>query len=78
MTGQREVTTSDKDAKATIEAAIEVIKDEVKDGAEVRLMGFGTFKKQHMDARKGRNPQTGVEMESAASDSLSFKSNVKY
>ena len=78
MTGQREVTTSDKDAKATIEAAIEVIKDEVKDGTEVRLMGFGTFKKQHMDARKGRNPQTGVEMESAASDSLSFKSSVKY
>ena len=78
MTGQREVTTSDKDAKATIEAAIEVIKDEVKDGAEVRLMGFGTFKKQHRDARKGRNPQTGAEMEIAASDSLSFKSNVKY
>ncbi len=50
----------------------------MKDGAEVRLMGFGTFKKQHMDARKGRNPQTGVEMESAASDSLSFKSSVKY
>ena len=67
-----------KDAKAAIEAAIEVIKDEVKDGAEVRLMGFGTFKKQHRDARKGRNPQTGAEMEIAASDSLSFKSNVKY
>ena len=78
MTGQREVTTSDKDAKATIEAAIEVIKDEVKDGAEIRLMGFGTFKKQHRDARKGRNPQTGAEMEIAASDSLSFKSSVKY
>lgn len=78
MTGQREVTTSDKEAKATIEAAIEVIKDEVKDGAEVRLMGFGTFKKQHRDTRKGRNPQTGAEMEIAASDSLSFKSSVKY
>ena len=50
----------------------------VKDGAEIRLMGFGTFKKQHRDARKGRNPQTGAEMEIAASDSLSFKSNVKY
>ena len=67
-----------KDAKAAIYAAIEVIKDSVKDGAEVRLMGFGTFKKQHRDARKGRNPQTGAEMEIAASDSLSFKSNVKY
>ena len=50
----------------------------VKDGAEVRLMGFGTFKKQHRDARKGRNPQTGAELEIAASDSLSFKSSVKY
>ena len=41
-------------------------------------MGFGNFKKQHRDARKGRNLQTGAEMEIAASDSLSFKSNVKY
>ena len=67
-----------KDAKAAIEAAMEVIKDGVKDDAEIRLMGFGTFKKQHRNARKGRNPQTGAEMEIAASDSLSFKSNVKY
>lgn len=44
----------------------------------VRLMGFGTFKKLHRGARKWRNPQTGAEMEIAASDSLSFKSNVKY
>ncbi len=67
-----------KDAKAAIEATMGVIKDSVKDGAEVRLMGFGTFKKQHREARKGRNPQTGAEMEIAASDSLSFKSSVKY
>ena len=57
---------------------MEVIKDSVKDVAEIRLIGFGTSKKQHLDARKGRNPQTGAEMEIAASDSLSFKSNVKY
>ena len=67
-----------KDAKVAIEATIEVIKDSVKDGAEIRLMGFGTFKKLHRDARKGCNPQTGAEMEIAASDSLSFKSSVKY
>ena len=69
---------SKKDTKAAIEAVMEVIKDGVKDGAEVRLIGFGTFKKQHRDARKGRNPQTGEEMQIAASDSLSFKSSVKY
>ena len=69
---------SKKDTKAAIDAVMEVIKEGVKDGAEVRLMGFGTFKKPHRDARKGRNPQTGAEMEIAASDSLSFKSSVKY
>ena len=41
-------------------------------------MGFDTFKKQHSDARKGRNLQTGAEMEIVASDSLSFKSSMKY
>ncbi len=50
---------TEKDAKAAIGATMEVIKDSVKDGAEIRLIGFGTFKKQHRDARKGRNPQTG-------------------
>ncbi len=69
---------SKKDAKAAVEAALAVIKDGVEAGTEIRLMGFGTFKKQHRDARKGRNPQTGAEIEIAASDSLSFKSNVKY
>ena len=63
---------------AVIEATIEAIKDNFKDEAEIRLIGFGTFKKQHRDARKGRNPQTGAEMEIVASDSLSFKSSVKY
>ena len=67
-----------KDTKVAIEAVMEVIKDGVKDGAEIRLIGFGTFKKQHRDARKGRNPQTGAEMDIAASDSLSFKLSVKY
>ena len=69
---------SKKDAKAAIEAVMEAVKDGVKDDVEIRLIGFGTYKKQHRDARKGRNPQTGAEMEIAASDSLSFKSNVKY
>ncbi len=54
-----------KGAKIAIEATMEVIKDSVKDGAETRLIGFGTFKKQHRDARMGRNPQTGAEMEIA-------------
>ena len=69
---------SKKDAKAVIDALLSTVADEVKKDAEIRLIGFGTFKKAKRAARKGRNPQTGEEIEIAASESLSFKSSVKY
>lgn len=67
-----------KDTKAVIDALLATVTEDVKNDKEVRLIGFGTFKKAHRAARKGRNPQTGAEIEIKASDSLSFKSNVKY
>lgn len=70
--------TSKKDTKAVIDSLFEVVKDSVKADAEIRLIGFGTFKKSHREARKGRNPQTGAEIQIAASDSLAFKSSVKF
>ena len=69
---------SKKDAKAVIDALLSTVADEVKKDAEIRLIGFGTFKKAKRAARKGRNPQTGAEIEIGASESLSFKSSVKY
>ncbi len=69
---------SKKDIKSVIDTLISVTTEEVKKDAEIRLIGFGTFKKAKRAARKGRNPQTGEEIEIAASESLSFKSSVKY
>ena len=69
---------SKKDVKAVIDAFTTTVKDSVKGDNEIRLISFGTFKKAHRDARKGRNPQTGAEIQIAASDSLAFKSGVKY
>lgn len=69
---------SKKDTKAVVDALISTVTEEVKKEAEIRLIGFGTFKKAKRAARKGRNPQTGAEIEIAASESLSFKSSVKY
>ena len=69
---------SKKDTKAVIDAVLETVKESVKADAEIRLIGFGTFKKAHRNARSGRNPQTGETIEIAASDSLAFKSSVKY
>ncbi len=36
---------------------VDLVVAEVKKGGEVRLQGFGTFKKSHRAARTGVNPQ---------------------
>ncbi len=45
-----------------IEATLRVVVDAVKDGAEVRLNGFCSFKVQDWPKREGRNPATGEAM----------------
>ena len=44
-----------------------------KDDGKITLTGFGTFSKVHRMARKGRNPQTGEEIQIKASTSVKFK-----
>ena len=50
------------DCQRVIEATLSVTRACVKDGNELRLVGFGTFYKSMRKARRGRNPQTGKEM----------------
>jgi DNA-binding protein HU-beta len=49
-------------AGQAVEAMIKHIEKTMKDGHEVRIPGFGTFKVANRAARKARNPQTGMEM----------------
>lgn len=42
-----------------IDVCFEEIEKSLKKGQEVRLVGFGTWKKVRRKARPGRNPQTG-------------------
>ena len=56
-----------------LNALIEIISDELKNGGKVQLVGFGTFETRNRAARKGRNPQTGAEMKIPASTSPIFK-----
>ena len=37
------------------------------------LIGFGSFVRRSRAARKGKNPQTGQEIDIAASNSVGFK-----
>ena len=48
-------------------------KNALVDGEKVQLIGFGNFEVRERAARKGRNPQTGEEIEIPASKVPAFK-----
>lgn len=56
---------------------LNVILDEITNALSreetVSLIGFGTFSLRQRAARKGKNPQTGAEIDIAASTSVGFK-----
>ncbi|MEZ4749638.1 MAG: HU family DNA-binding protein [Bdellovibrionota bacterium] len=51
------------DCQRVIDAVIDTTRGKIKRGEEVRLVGFGTFVRTKRSARKGRNPQTGQEIQ---------------
>ncbi len=59
-------------AKAALEATLSAVEGALKEGDQVQLIGFGTFKVNHRAARTGRNPQTGAEIQIAAANVPAF------
>ena len=47
--------------------------DGLKGGDEVRLNNLGTFSLTHREARMGRNPATGEQVQIVAKTSIKFK-----
>lgn len=62
------------DAKKALEATLDVITESLVKKDPVQLVGFGTFKVNHRQARTGRNPQTGKPLQIAASTVPAFVS----
>ena len=62
-----------KDATAAVDAVFTSIEEALKNGEKVQLIGFGNFEVRDRAARKGRNPQTGAEIEIPASKVPAFK-----
>lgn len=62
-----------KDATAAVEAVFESITDTLAKGEKVQVIGFGNFEVRERAARKGRNPQTGEEIQIPASKVPAFK-----
>jgi DNA-binding protein HU-beta len=59
-------------AAETVDAFLTVVTDLLRAGEKVTFPGFGTFDVVERSARKGRNPQTGTEIQIAASRSGKF------
>ena len=60
-----------------LEAVLESVTETLKKGDKVTLIGFGTFETRERAARTGRNPQTGKEIQIAASITPAFKAGKK-
>ncbi|PGK80121.1 HU family DNA-binding protein [Bacillus thuringiensis] len=64
---------SQKEATVVVQTVVESITNTLTAGEKVQLIGFGTFEVRERAARTGRNPQTGEEMQIAASKVPAFK-----
>ena len=59
-------------AEKALNGTLEGIKETLKGGDKVSLVGFGSFSTSRREARTGRNPQTGKSI------SLPVKTYVKF
>ena len=64
---------SKADATRAVDATFDAITSELKNGGDVRLVGFGTFSVAARRATEGRNPRTGEKIFIAASNHPKFK-----
>lgn len=68
---------SKADAKRALDSFIGATTDALKKGDRVALVGFGSFSVSTRAARKGRNPQTGKEINIAAKKVVKFKAGAE-
>jgi DNA-binding protein HU-beta len=68
---------SKADAKRALDAFVSSTTGALKKGDRVALVGFGSFAISERAARKGRNPQTGKEINIAAKKVVKFKAGAE-
>ncbi len=65
------------DAKKALDAFVSTTTKALQAGDRVALVGFGSFSITNRAARKGRNPQTGMEINIAAKKIVKFKAGAE-
>ena len=63
------------DAERTVGAFFDTVVESARKGDKVAWPGFGSFSTSKSTARTGRNPQTGAEVQIAASTRMKFTSS---
>lgn len=58
---------------SVLDSCFENIEMALKKGQEVRLVGFGTWKRRRRKARTGRNPKTGKSLKIPARNVAAFR-----
>ena len=62
-------------AKDLVDCFLETITEELENGEEVKLPGIGKLYVVQKEARKGRNPRTGEEIDIDAKNVVRFKAS---
>lgn len=64
---------SKKESQDIVETIFDTMKDILKNGEKIKISGFGNFILRDKRPRKGRNPQTGDDIQITARRVLTFR-----
>jgi integration host factor subunit alpha len=64
---------SRKESAEIVDLVFDLMKETLEAGNKIKISGFGNFIVREKRSRKGRNPQTGQEIQISARRVLTFK-----
>ena len=64
---------NNKQAAAALDAFVKSVTEGLSKGDRIALVGFGSWSVEQRDARTGRNPRTGEEIQIASKKVVKFK-----
>ncbi len=64
---------SKKEAMRVVETIFDIMKETLERGEKIKISGFGNFVVRKKRNRRGRNPQTGGDIEISARKIMTFK-----
>jgi len=66
---------SKKESAQIVEAVLDVVRESLVEGEDVKLSGFGHFMVRQKHARRGRNPKTGSDITIAPRSVVTFRAS---